>query len=90
MGSRCPLVGMEVPIVGSDSVKWIDVSVPDSSSIGLISNVDVHGSSTICAPLDDDFASFAAIGDPPTYLIWFVLPLFQIFICSCNFCWKWF
>ncbi|KAL5542946.1 hypothetical protein UlMin_010656 [Ulmus minor] len=70
MGSRCPLVGMEVPIVGSDSVKWIDVSVPDSSSMGLISNVDVHDSSTICAPLDDDFASFAAIGDPSTYLIW--------------------
>ena len=73
MASRCTLAGVEVPIIGSDSIKWIDLSLPSSSSSTAIAitdsdaNLDVHST---CAPLTDDFASCSAIGDPPTYVIW--------------------
>ena len=65
MGTGSTLAGKEVPIVGSDAVRWIDLSVPSSSNIAA---VDDGGA----APLTtDDRASCFVIGDPPTYLIWF-------------------
>ncbi|CAJ2672450.1 unnamed protein product [Trifolium pratense] len=60
MATNWPLAGKEVPIIGSDSVRWTDLTVPSSS------NITVDGDSTIT----DDRASFSVIGDPPTYLIW--------------------
>ncbi|XP_076919952.1 nuclear pore complex protein NUP160-like [Bidens hawaiensis] len=55
------LGGMEVPVIGSDSVKWFNVSVVSSSS-----------DSIVIAPLltEDAASSCCNIGDPPTYFIW--------------------
>ncbi|XP_050381591.1 nuclear pore complex protein NUP160 isoform X2 [Argentina anserina] len=52
---------MEVPILGSDSLKWLEFPVPSSSS---------NAASDTCAPLTHDCASSIAIGDPPAYLIY--------------------
>nr|XP_011466909.1 PREDICTED: nuclear pore complex protein NUP160 isoform X2 [Fragaria vesca subsp. vesca] len=52
---------MEVPILGSDSLKWIEFPVPSDAA---------SASADTCAPLTHDCASSIAIGDPPTYLIW--------------------
>ncbi|GMN70652.1 hypothetical protein TIFTF001_039695 [Ficus carica] len=69
MGSRCTLVGVEVPIIGSDSVKWTELSLPPSSTAIAISDSDTNVSvPSICSPLSDDFASCSAIGDPPIYV----------------------
>ncbi|KAK7345518.1 hypothetical protein VNO77_16122 [Canavalia gladiata] len=63
MGTRSTLAGKEVPIVGSDSVHWIDLSVPSSSNIPAVDGG--------AAPLStDDRASCFVIGNPPTYLTW--------------------
>ncbi|XP_052192841.1 nuclear pore complex protein NUP160 isoform X2 [Diospyros lotus] len=67
MGSRSLLVGMEVPILGSDSVKWFEVSVP-SPSPPL--SAAANGSPSALPPPSADAASCAIIGDPPHYLIW--------------------
>ncbi|CAI8602479.1 unnamed protein product [Vicia faba] len=60
MGTHWTLTGKEVPIIGSDSVRWIDLSIPSSP------NTTVDGG----AAITDDCASCSVIGDPPTYLIW--------------------
>lgn len=60
MGTQWTLAGKEVPITGSDAVRWIDLSVSSSS------NVAVDGG----AAISEDRASCSVIGDPPTYLIW--------------------
>lgn len=85
MASRCTLAGVEVPIIGSDSIKFLDLSVPSSSSssssaiaIANYSDANLSDAHTTCAPLAEDFASCATIGDPPTYLIWFFLLSFRI------------
>lgn len=71
MGSRCTLAGVEVPIIGSDSVKWTELSLPPSSTSIAISDSDTNVSvPSICSPLSDDFASCSAIGDPPIYVTW--------------------
>lgn len=71
MGSRSILVGMEVPIIGSDSLKWIEVPVPSSSSSGPSDASAFASADAPCVPpVTDDCASSIAIGDPPTYLIW--------------------
>lgn len=61
MGTQWPLAGKEVPIIGSDAVRWTDLTVPSSSII------TVDGGA---ASITDDRASCSVIGDPPTYLIW--------------------
>nr|DAD37335.1 TPA_asm: hypothetical protein HUJ06_007976 [Nelumbo nucifera] len=58
------LGGMEVPVVGSDAVKWIEISVP--SAWTTADSAAAHH----YAPLTEDVASCHIIGDPPTYLIW--------------------
>ncbi|KAL2323239.1 hypothetical protein Fmac_027618 [Flemingia macrophylla] len=63
MGSGSTLAGKEVPVVGSDAVRWIDLSVPSSSSIAAVD-------AAAAPPSTDDRASCFVIGDPPTYLIW--------------------
>ncbi|XP_058763135.1 nuclear pore complex protein NUP160-like isoform X2 [Vicia villosa] len=60
MGTHWTLTGKEVPIIGSDAVRWTDLSVPSSFS------TTVDGG----AAITDDCASCSVIGDPPTYLIW--------------------
>ncbi|XP_027108120.2 nuclear pore complex protein NUP160 [Coffea arabica] len=64
MVGRSCLAGMEVPIIGSDSIKWFQVSVPSNSSSSASST------SAPATTLSRDFASCSAIGNPPTYLIW--------------------
>ncbi|XP_021903530.1 nuclear pore complex protein NUP160-like [Carica papaya] len=66
--------GMEVPIMGSDSVKWTEVSVPSSSGENsIVPHSDGHSTrtaTTAFAPLTRDTASCSVIGDPPLYLVW--------------------
>lgn len=77
MGSRS-LMGMEVPIIGSDSVKWVELSVPSSSS----SAIDTANAGACAAadsfafpPLTEDYSSCSIIGDPPTYFFWYLFLL---------------
>ncbi|CAN6684888.1 unnamed protein product [Malus baccata var. baccata] len=54
MGRRSALAGMEVPIIGSDSLNWIEIPAPAA---------DI--STTTCViPLTHDIASSVGIGDP--------------------------
>ncbi|KEH42188.1 nuclear pore complex protein NUP160 isoform X2 [Medicago truncatula] len=61
MGTQWPLAGKEVPIIGSDAVRWTDLTVPSSS---------IFTADGGAASITDDRASCSVIGDPPTYLIW--------------------
>ncbi|WVY98722.1 hypothetical protein V8G54_030873 [Vigna mungo] len=63
MGTGSALAGKEVPVVGSDAVRWIDLHVPSSSN-----NVAVNGDDAPATTYDR--ASCFVVGDPPTYLIW--------------------
>ncbi|KAK7355535.1 hypothetical protein VNO80_14793 [Phaseolus coccineus] len=63
MGTGSALAGKEVPVVGSDAVRWIDLSVASSSSI-------VAANGDAAPPPTYDRASCFVVGDPPTYLIW--------------------
>ncbi|XP_027365626.1 nuclear pore complex protein NUP160 [Abrus precatorius] len=63
MGTGSTLAGKEVPIIGSDAVRWIDLSVPSSSNIAAVDG-------GAAPPPTDDRASCFVIGDPPSYLIW--------------------
>eukprot|EP00257_Ricinus_communis_P019155 XP_015578065.1 nuclear pore complex protein NUP160 isoform X1 [Ricinus communis] len=54
---------MEVPIIGSDSVTWLELSVPEAAGSSA-------GSPLRLAPLSKDCASCSVIGDPLVYLIW--------------------
>ncbi|XP_057434372.1 nuclear pore complex protein NUP160-like [Lotus japonicus] len=65
MGTGWTLDAKEVPIIGSDAVRWIDLSVPSSANIAVGS-----GATPLAPPTTDNRASCSAIGDPPTYLIW--------------------
>lgn len=60
------MVGMEVPITGSDSVKWMEVTVPSAAH-----STSSSLSSLPLAPVIEDTAGCAIIGDPSTYLIWY-------------------
>ncbi|XP_021721051.1 nuclear pore complex protein NUP160-like isoform X2 [Chenopodium quinoa] len=55
-------VGMEVPFINSDSIKWVEASVPDCHASS--------SSSRSIAPPTEDCASCSVIGSPPTYLVW--------------------
>ncbi|GMN31637.1 hypothetical protein TIFTF001_046533 [Ficus carica] len=71
MASRCTLAGVEVPIIGNDSVKWTELSLPPSSTAIAIPDSDTNVSiPSICSPLSNDFTSCSAIGDPPIYVTW--------------------
>lgn len=60
---------MEVPITGSDSIKWIDVTVP--SSLTHIENGGTNPASTFAPPtVDSASATYFDDGDTPYYLIW--------------------
>ncbi|KNA07445.1 hypothetical protein SOVF_171860 isoform B [Spinacia oleracea] len=59
---RYSKVGMEVPFIGSDSIKWVEASVADT-------HASSSGSRPITPPTED-CASCSVIGTPPTYLIW--------------------
>ncbi|XP_059313417.1 nuclear pore complex protein NUP160 [Lycium ferocissimum] len=59
MGSRSCLAGMEVPITGSDSLKFLQLTLPSSSS-----------SPTGSTHLTRDVGSCSIIGNPPSYFTW--------------------
>lgn len=67
MGNGSILAGKEVPIIGSDATRWIELSVP--SSLTTSAAFDVGATSV--GPPTEDRASCFVIGDPSTYLIWF-------------------
>lgn len=77
------MAGMEVPIIGSDSVRWKEVSVPSSTSALSLTAIDASAdanvfTASIAPPLTEDFASSSVTGNnPPTYLIWFCLFCFS-------------
>ncbi|KAG5228130.1 nuclear pore complex protein [Salix suchowensis] len=63
--------GMEVPIIGTDSIKFIDVSVPDFGDADLSTTTSATAASiTIKTSLTEDYASSSIIGDPPLSFIW--------------------
>ncbi|KAJ0090572.1 hypothetical protein Patl1_14808 [Pistacia atlantica] len=64
MSSKWRWAGTEVPIIGSDSFKFIEISV-SSSSI----NVQSQSHSNFIAPRADGYASCALVGDPSLHLI---------------------
>ncbi|KAJ9153482.1 hypothetical protein P3X46_026915 [Hevea brasiliensis] len=66
MARRPTLAGMEVPIIGSDSVKWVELSV----AVDGDSSTTYPTPSLPLAPITDDCASCSVIGDPPLYVIW--------------------
>lgn len=74
MAGRPTLAGMEVPIFGSDSVKWVELSVAADGD----SSTGYATASAPLAPLTEDCASCSVIGDPPLYVIWYVSFLFSI------------
>lgn len=69
MGIGSTLAGMEVPIIGSDSVKWFEVSVPSFSS----SSSSAVAASPPFAPLTEDYASSSGVKDSSINLIWYSL-----------------
>lgn len=79
MGIGSTLAGMEVPIIGSDSVKWVEVSVPSSSS----SSSSAVAASPPFAPLTEDYASSSGVKDSSIHLIWY--SLFRSECCFCSF-----
>ncbi|XAR49206.1 hypothetical protein NMG60_11032316 [Bertholletia excelsa] len=66
MGSKS-LVGMEVPIIGSDAIKWVEVSVPSTQPLATATSALPPPQ---LAPPTEDAASCTVIGDPPTYFVW--------------------
>ncbi|KAM0016260.1 putative transcription factor WD40-like family [Helianthus debilis subsp. tardiflorus] len=63
MAAGSSFAGLEVPIIGSDSVRWLTVSIPCSSSTST-------STSAFAPPTEDAASSCCNIGDPPTYFIW--------------------
>ncbi|XVF26426.1 hypothetical protein REPUB_Repub14bG0015700 [Reevesia pubescens] len=62
------VAGMEVPIIGSDSIKWIDLTVP--SSLNHIDNGSDTVAATFAPPTVDSASATYFDGDTPFYLIW--------------------
>ncbi|OMO76186.1 Suppressor of auxin resistance [Corchorus capsularis] len=63
------VAGMEVPIIGSDAIKWIDLTVP--SSVNHIDDGSNDGGADTFAPPTADSASATYFdGDRPFHLIW--------------------
>ncbi|KAI3704406.1 hypothetical protein L1987_74626 [Smallanthus sonchifolius] len=60
MAARSSLAGMEVSIIGGDSIKWFNVSDPST----------YPPSTDPFAPPTEDASSCCNIGVPPTYFIW--------------------
>ncbi|KAF7804423.1 nuclear pore complex protein NUP160 isoform X1 [Senna tora] len=69
MGSGSTLAGKEVPIIGSDAVRWIELSVPSSSTSDAAAAA-VDGGAATLGPPNEDRASCFVVGDSSTYLIW--------------------
>lgn len=59
---------MEVPIIGSDSIKWIGLTVP--SSLNRIDNGGNDGAATFAPPTVDSASATYFDGDSPFHLIW--------------------
>ncbi|XVE89260.1 hypothetical protein DITRI_Ditri19aG0188900 [Diplodiscus trichospermus] len=62
------VAGMEVPIIGSDSINWIDLTVPSSlNHIGSDSN---NVAATFAFPTSDSASATFVGGDSPFHLVW--------------------
>ncbi|KAL5715188.1 hypothetical protein ACHQM5_017047 [Ranunculus cassubicifolius] len=66
MVSSGSLMGMEVPITGSDQLKWLSVSVPCTST----TTDSTHHHHHPYAPLTEDSTFCHIIQHPTTYLTW--------------------
>ncbi|KAF9603749.1 hypothetical protein IFM89_037835 [Coptis chinensis] len=68
MGTSNRLAGMEVPITGTDQLKWTQLSVLPSSS----SSSSLAAAAAVAPPTKDSASCHIITGDdhPPTYLIW--------------------
>jgi len=65
--------GMEVPIIGTDSIKFIDISVPDVGDADLSTTSSATAASiTITTSLTEDYGSSSITGDPPLSFIWYI------------------
>lgn len=63
--------GMEVPIIGTDSIKFIDISVPNVGDADLSTTSSATAASiTITTSLTEDYGSSSITGDPPLSFIW--------------------
>ncbi|XWS20630.1 hypothetical protein CRYUN_Cryun31cG0119100 [Craigia yunnanensis] len=62
------VAAMEVPILGSDSIKWIDLTVP--SSLNHIDNGTDNVAAAFAPPTVDSASATYFDGDSPFYLIW--------------------
>lgn len=74
MTNRSVLAGMEVPIIGSDSIKWLQLTVTSTTP-----------SQPPFAPPTEDAAACSVIGTPPTYLIWFESVYLMFLSIFCEF-----
>ncbi|KAI3983809.1 hypothetical protein MKX01_011517 [Papaver californicum] len=65
------MVGLEVPIIGSDAIKWLEIQIPSSSSsLAITGNTATSQQQHSFAPMTEDVSSYHIIGKPPAYLIW--------------------
>ncbi|XP_019461186.1 PREDICTED: nuclear pore complex protein NUP160 [Lupinus angustifolius] len=65
MGTRSTLAGKEVPITGSDAVRWIELSIPSSPNTAVDG-----GGAPLAPPTTDDRASCFVTDNPASYLLW--------------------
>lgn len=76
MTNRSVLAGVEVPIIGSDSIQWLQLTVTSTTP-----------SQPPFAPPTEDAAACSVIGTPPSYLIWFESVFFMFLCIFCDFFW---
>lgn len=65
MTSRSSLTGIEVPIIGSDSIKWYNLSLPSTTTAPPPSSPQ-----PLLTPVTDDTSACCLVGDPTTYFVW--------------------
>ncbi|KAI4300319.1 hypothetical protein L6164_033710 [Bauhinia variegata] len=69
MAIRSTLAGKEVPITSSDTVKWVELSLPSSNTV-VAAAASVDSTPTTLGPPTEDYASCFVTGNPSSYLIW--------------------
>lgn len=75
------LAGVEVPVLGSDKVQWIELAVPSSASSALAPQVPSQSvSGAALTPRDAAGCHAVEEGETKTYLIWLLhfLPITQL------------
>ncbi|KAI3923172.1 hypothetical protein MKW92_020270 [Papaver armeniacum] len=65
------MAGLEVPVIGSDAIKWFEIQIPSSSSsLAITGNTATSQQQHSFAPMTEDVSSYHIIGIPPAYIIW--------------------